>query len=139
VFSVADAEIALISQSRPGLMQTQSSPGLLRTPRPDSGESAFGVRSRSSSLTSPAPPSRMGHRSPSRSADLDRFTSDMDACQHPPTIHGFLDHDVDVSVVSGVLSSVRAVGRIRWQRLGTRLPFRAQLEVVCERGPFNLV
>ena len=35
-------------------------------------------RSRSSSLTSPAPPSRMTHRSPSRSADLDKFTSDLD-------------------------------------------------------------
>ena len=32
-------------------------------------------RSRSSSLTSPAPP-RIQHRSPSRSADLDKFTSD---------------------------------------------------------------
>lgn len=35
-----------------------------------------GPRSRSSSLTSPAPPSRMTHRSPSRSADLDKFTAD---------------------------------------------------------------
>lgn len=33
-------------------------------------------RSRSSSLSSPAPP-RFGHRSPSRSADLDKFTSDL--------------------------------------------------------------
>ena len=33
-------------------------------------------RSRSSSLSSPAPP-RMQHRSPSRSADLDKFTSDL--------------------------------------------------------------
>jgi son of sevenless-like protein len=32
--------LGLIPQSRPGLLQTQSSPGLLRTPRPDSGEPA---------------------------------------------------------------------------------------------------
>nr|XP_019014811.1 uncharacterized protein I206_00897 [Kwoniella pini CBS 10737]OCF53592.1 hypothetical protein I206_00897 [Kwoniella pini CBS 10737] len=42
-----------------------------------------GTRNRSSSLTSPAPP-RMKHRSPSRSADLDKFTADYDIRLEPP-------------------------------------------------------
>lgn len=72
------------SQIRPTLLHTHTSPmlpssqqtpgGLLRTysdgPTPV-------ARSRSSSLTSPAPP-RIQRRSPSRSADLDKFTSDFD-------------------------------------------------------------
>ena len=40
-------------------------------------------RSRSSSLTAPAPPPRLQHRSPSRSADLDKFTIDYDRLVGP--------------------------------------------------------
>ncbi|KAI9635192.1 uncharacterized protein MKK02DRAFT_43873 [Dioszegia hungarica] len=77
---------------RPGLSQVHSSP-LLSTPfksRPtgsphsDAGSqeltpiprSSSWSRSRATSLSSPAPP-RFAHRSPSRSADLDKFTSDL--------------------------------------------------------------
>ena len=54
---------------------------LLRTLSDDQGGLA---RSRSSSLSSPAPPQRFGHRSPSRSADLDKFTSDYPTLPHVP-------------------------------------------------------
>ncbi|KAK8866035.1 hypothetical protein IAR55_001186 [Kwoniella newhampshirensis] len=59
---------ALLPSSLSRDMQTR--PDLLRT------QSEAGPRSRSTSLSSPAPP-RIQHRSPSRSADLDKFTSDI--------------------------------------------------------------
>ncbi|WWC86359.1 uncharacterized protein L201_001233 [Kwoniella dendrophila CBS 6074] len=75
---------------RPTLQHNQTSPGLLSTSRRPSEDllktlddsSSSGPRSRSSSLTSPAPP-RMKHRSPSRSADLDKFTADYDITLPP--------------------------------------------------------
>ena len=72
-------------QQRPPLVFTHSSP-LLGTPGPRSAELTRSYsddhrptpRSRSSSLSSPRPPSRSQHRSPSRSADLDKFANDYD-------------------------------------------------------------
>ncbi|WRT64250.1 uncharacterized protein IL334_001181 [Kwoniella shivajii] len=70
---------------RPTLQHNHTSPGPLPASRGPSndllralaGSTPLGPRSRSSSLTSPAPP-RMKHRSPSRSADLDKYTADYD-------------------------------------------------------------
>ncbi len=76
-----EVEYELIKQIRPPMLQavtlsvvplaTKSSEGMLRSFSKDTGNPP---RSRSSSLTSPAPPQRIKHRSPSRSADLDKFT-----------------------------------------------------------------
>ncbi|WWD09507.1 hypothetical protein V865_007631 [Kwoniella europaea PYCC6329] len=76
--------------SRPTLQQHHTTPGLITTTRRPSEEllralnetTNSGPRSRSSSLTSPAPP-RIKHRSPSRSADLDKFTADYDIPLEP--------------------------------------------------------
>ncbi|KAK4687519.1 son of sevenless, partial [Tremellales sp. Uapishka_1] len=73
------------SLTRPPLQHNHTSPGLLpqsagplRTTflEPSAMSFTLGSRSRSSSLSSPAPPARIQHRSPSRSADLDKFTGD---------------------------------------------------------------
>ncbi|WWD17765.1 hypothetical protein CI109_102206 [Kwoniella shandongensis] len=74
-------------------------PDLLRT------QSEAGPRSRSTSLSSPAPP-RIQHRSPSRSADLDKFTSDFaqwDLASKPPA-------DVaSLRAASGALSKITSL------------------------------
>ncbi|WWC58456.1 uncharacterized protein I303_100997 [Kwoniella dejecticola CBS 10117] len=75
----------LAAPSRPTLQHNHTSPVLLSDARRPSDDllkaleetNHSGPRSRSSSLTSPAPP-RVKHRSPSRSADLDKFTADYD-------------------------------------------------------------
>ncbi|WVW82416.1 hypothetical protein I302_104426 [Kwoniella bestiolae CBS 10118] len=76
--------------TRPSLQQHHTTPGLISTIRRPSDDllralneaNSSGPRSRSSSLTSPAPP-RIKHRSPSRSADLDKFTADYDIPLEP--------------------------------------------------------
>ncbi|OCF31123.1 hypothetical protein I316_07255 [Kwoniella heveanensis BCC8398] len=76
--------------TRPSLQHNHTSPGQIFTARRPSEEllralgqnDISGPRSRSSSLTSPAPP-RIQHRSPSRSADLDKFTGDYDFTMPP--------------------------------------------------------
>ncbi|ORY33701.1 ras guanine nucleotide exchange factor domain-containing protein [Naematelia encephala] len=65
---------------RPVLQKTHTTPALGTVDAPEllrsySDASEPITRSRSSSLSSPAPP-KVSHRSPSRSADLDKFTSD---------------------------------------------------------------
>ncbi|WVQ97370.1 hypothetical protein IAU59_004482 [Kwoniella sp. CBS 9459] len=79
------AQATLGTPTRPSLQHNHTSPGQFSTARRPSEEllralhqnDTSGPRSRSSSLTSPAPP-RIQHRSPSRSADLDKFTGDYD-------------------------------------------------------------
>ena len=66
-----DTEAEELTERDEDLTMVPTRPDLLRTQSEDSTK----ARSRASSLSSPAPP-RMTHRSPSRSADLDKFTSD---------------------------------------------------------------
>lgn len=93
------------AQARPHLIHTHTAP--LGVPvaiksadlqRSHSDQPPPIPRSRSSSLSSPAPPNRIQRRSPSRSADLDKYTTDFDVPTNnqksqPATISGSLNHD----------------------------------------------
>ena len=105
------------AQPRPGLIHTHTAP--LGVPvairsaelqRSLSDQPPPIPRSRSSSLSSPAPPNRIQRRSPSRSADLDKYTTDFDVPTNnqksqPATISGSLDNNDRASVLTAFSQS----------------------------------